>query len=228
MRLGYEPFHPATQRDIRSEASDIAAGWPRVSGRFISFEGIDGCGKSTQAAMLVEYLGKRDIAVEHTREPGGTPVGEGIRDALLASGSVTPMAEAHLFAAARAELVAKVISPALAAGRWIVCDRFIDSSLTYQGVARGLGIDAIWELNRGAIGECLPDVTVLLAISVDEAARRRGTEPDRIEREGRDFQLRVVDGYATLAERFPERIVPVDASDGVDVVHRRVVEAVGA
>lgn len=198
-----------------------------MSGRFISFEGIDGCGKSTQAAMLVDYLGTRDIAVEHTREPGGTPVGESIREALLASGSVTPVAEAHLFAAARAELVAKVISPALTAGSWIVCDRFIDSSLTYQGVARGLGIDAILELNRGALAEHLPDVTILLSISVDEAARRRGTDPDRIEREGREFQRRVAEGYATLAQRFPERIVLVEGADDIDAVHRRVVAAVG-
>jgi dTMP kinase len=198
-----------------------------VRGRFISFEGIDGCGKSTQAAMLARHLSDRGTAVVHTREPGGTPVGEGIREALLASESVTPLAEAHLFAAARAELVATVISPALEAGRWVVCDRFIDSSLTYQGVARGLGIDAVWELNRGALGDCLPDLTVLLVISGDEAAQRRGAEADRIEREGNDFQRRVAEGYVALAERFAERIVAIDGSGDVATVHGRVIDAVG-
>ncbi len=199
-----------------------------MSGRFISFEGIDGCGKSTQATLLAEHLTDRGIAVERTREPGGTAVGEGIRAALLASDSVTPVAEAHLFAAARAELVATVICPALQAGRWVVCDRFIDSSLTYQGVARGLGIDAIWDLNRGAIGDCLPDLTILLTISMDEATSRRGAQLDRIEREGQQFQRRVAQGYAMLAERFPERIVAVDGNGAVEVVQQRVIEAVDA
>lgn len=199
-----------------------------MTGRFISFEGVDGCGKSTQAAMLIEHLIGRGVAVENTREPGGTPVGEGIRDALLASGSVSPMTEAHLFAAARAELVATVISPALKAGRWVVCDRFIDSSLAYQGVARGLGIDAIWKLNQGAVDRCLPDLTVLLTVSMDEAAARRGAQLDRIEREGQEFQRRVAAGYEMLAERFPNRIATVDGDADVATVHQRVIQTVGA
>jgi dTMP kinase len=198
-----------------------------MRGRLISFEGVDGCGKSTQAAMLAAHLEGRGEQVVLTREPGGTPAGERIREALLATESLTPLAEAHLFAAARAELVATVIAPALAAGRWVVCDRFIDSSLAYQGVARGLGLDAIWELNRAAVGDCLPDRTILLTLPVaDAAARRAAVDDDRIEREGDGLQRAVAEGYERLATRYPGRIVRVDAEGTQQEVHERVVAAV--
>ncbi len=199
-----------------------------MSGRFISFEGIDGCGKSTQVDLLAEYLRGGGIDVVQTREPGGTPVGERVRDALLASESLSPVAEAHLFAAARAELVANVIAPARANDQWVICDRFIDSSLAYQGHARGLGIDAIFELNRTAIGDHLPDLTILLELSVDEAVERRGGGvADRIEKEGDQLQRAVAEGYAEIAKRYEDRVRVVDALGTPDSVHQRVVRTVG-
>jgi len=198
-----------------------------MTGRFVSLEGIDGCGKSTQVAMLADFLRTQGHVVIQTREPGGTPVGERVRETLLASDSLTPIAEAHLFAAARAELVAKVIAPARAAGRWVVSDRFLDSSLAYQGHARGLGIDAIYELNRHAVGVHLPDLTILLTLTVDDAtARREGGAVDRIEREGRELQRAVAEGYGEIARRYPDRIRVVDAVGTPDEVHQRVAEAV--
>ena len=180
---------------------------------FLTFEGLDGSGKSTQAALLREHLEGIGGEVVATREPGGTPVGEGVRELLLnGAAEISPWAEAALFAAARAELVDRVISPALARGAHVVCDRFLDSSLAYQGIARGLGIDAVLELNRGALRGLLPDRTFLLLLDAGEAARRLDARPDRIERAGDDFRARVDKGYRDLARLFPQRIVPLDGS----------------
>ena len=179
----------------------------------MSFEGLDGSGKSTQAALLAAHLEEEQRDVVATREPGGTPLGEGVRELLLGgAGEVLPWAEAALFAAARAELVARVIRPALERGADVVCDRYLDSSLAYQGVARGLGVETVLELNRGATGGLLPDRTFLLLLSPDEAARRLGPDGDRIERAGAGFRARVDEAYRELAERFPERIVPLDGT----------------
>jgi dTMP kinase len=179
---------------------------------FVSFEGIDGSGKSTHALLLAEALGAEGREVVATREPGGTEAGERIRELLLGDADLTPWAEAALFAASRAQLVEEVIRPALESGRAVVCDRFLDSSLAYQGIARGLGLDAVLELNRIATRGLLPDRTFLLVLPVDEALRRTRGEPDRIEREGRAFLERVAAAYGRLAELFPERIVAVDAT----------------
>ena len=179
---------------------------------FVSFEGVDGSGKTTQAELLREWLEGRGHEVVLCREPGGTPLGERIRVLLLDGGDMSGWAEAALFAAARAELVDRVVRPALARGADVVCDRFVDSSLAYQGVARGLGLEPVLELNLAAIGGLLPDRTFLLLVDVDEAARRGGDEPDRIERQGSEFQAAVDRGYRILAERFPDRIVPIEAS----------------
>ena len=179
---------------------------------FVSFEGVDGSGKTTQAELLREWLAGRGHEVVLCREPGGTPLGERIRARLLDGGDLSGWAEAALFAAARAELVERLIRPALARGADVVCDRFVDSSLAYQGIARGLGLGAVLELNLAAIRGLLPDRTFLLLVDVDEAARRRGDEPDRIERQGSEFQAAVDAGYRILAERFPDRIVPIEAS----------------
>ena len=126
---------------------------------FVSFEGVDGSGKSTQARLLAEHLGDAGRDVVLTREPGGTPLGEAIRELLLAGDAMAPWAEAALFAAARAELVAEVIGPALDRGAWVVCDRFVDSSLAYQGIARGLGVDEVLELNLPLLAGRLPGRT---------------------------------------------------------------------
>lgn len=179
---------------------------------FVSFEGIDGSGKSTQAQLLAARLRAAGREVVLTREPGGTPLGESIRELLLHAGDVAPWAEAALFAASRAQHVAELIRPSLARGAVVVCDRYVDSSVAYQGGARGLGVDDVLELNLAAVGGLLPDVTFLLVLDPAEAARRMGTAPDRIEREDAAFRERVDAAYRSLAERDPERIVVLDAT----------------
>lgn len=198
----------------------------RSIARFVSFEGVDGSGKSTQAAMFADALEAEGRSVVRTREPGGTPLGEALRSVLLEGdpGQIGPMAEVHLFAAARAQLVEQVIAPGIARGAWVVADRFLDSSLAYQGVARGVGIERVLEANRTAVGCHLPAMTIVLDLDADEAARRRG-RPDRIEGEGEAFQLRVAEGYRDLARRFPIRLCPVPAAGTPDEVHRRVLAA---
>jgi dTMP kinase len=178
-----------------------------MAGLFVTFEGVDRAGKTTQARMLCDALGDRAVAV---REPGGTPAGERIR-AILKDGSIEldPRSEALLFAAARAELVEEVIAPALLAGQPVVCDRYIDSSLAYQGIARDLGVDRILELNLHATRGLLPDRTFLVVVD-PEVARARTSQSDRIEREGDGFARAVDEGYRALAAMFPNRIVTVD------------------
>jgi len=178
---------------------------------FITFEGLDGSGKSTQTELLAEAIEETGREVLTTREPGGTPLGEEVRQVLLNGGEISPWAEAALFAAARAELVDRVIAPALDGGAVVICDRYLDSSLAYQGIARGLGVDRVLELNLPAIQGRLPDRTYLLLLDPEESARRVGGDGDRIEREGDDFRRKVDEAYRLLAQTFPQRIEPVDA-----------------
>jgi len=178
---------------------------------FITFEGLDGSGKSTQTELLAEAIEGTGRDVLTTREPGGTPLGEEVRQVLLNGGEISPWAEAALFAAARAELVDRVIAPALDAGAVVICDRYLDSSLAYQGIARGLGVDRVLELNLPAIQGRLPDRTYLLLLDPEESARRVGGDGDRIERAGDDFRRKVDEAYRLLAQTFPQRIEPVDA-----------------
>jgi dTMP kinase len=178
---------------------------------FVTFEGLDGSGKSTQAELLRAALESEGRDVVLTREPGGTELGERIRSLLLDGDHVSPWAEAALFAAARAELVDRVIEPALARGADVVVDRYVDSSLAYQGIARGLGVERVLELNIQAIRGLLPDRTILLLIDPEESARRSGAT-DRIEREGEDFRRSVDGAYRELAELFPRRILTADGS----------------
>jgi dTMP kinase len=187
---------------------------------FVSFEGIDGSGKSTQAELLRDALaGDREAVL--TREPGGTELGEGIRALLLEGGDITPWAEAALFAAARAELVELVIAPALERGAHVVSDRYVDSSLAYQGIARGLGFERVLDMNLAATRGLFPDLTILLLLDPEECARRSGAT-DRIEREGDDFRVRVDAAYRELAQLFPDRIVAVDADRPPDVIAEEI------
>ncbi|HEY2542186.1 MAG TPA: dTMP kinase [Gaiellaceae bacterium] len=178
---------------------------------FVTFEGVDGSGKSTQAELLRDALAAEGREVVLTREPGGTEVGERVRELVLNGPAMTPWAEAALFAAARAELVATVIRPALERGADVIADRYVDSSLAYQGIARGVGVEHVLELNLHVVQGLMPDLTVLLLLD-PAAAGRRVAQPDRLEREGEEFHRRVDAAYRELAERFPDRIVALDAS----------------
>jgi dTMP kinase len=194
-----------------------------MAGLFVTFEGIDRSGKTTQARMLVDALGDEALAV---REPGGTDAGERLRE-LLKDGQLTLGAEAEalLFAAARAELVAQVIRPALEAGRVVVSDRFLDSSLAYQGVARGLGLEEVKQINRFATQGVTPDLTFLLEIDPARAAERAG-QLDRFEDEGDSLQKSVYEAYRELAAEDPGRWRIIDADRPSHEVHADVLAAV--
>jgi len=199
---------------------------------FVTLEGIDRSGKTTQAALLAEALGTETLLL---REPGGTEVAERIRELLKDPAvELDPRAELLLFCAARAELCARVVRPALERGRDVVCDRFIDSTVAYQGAARGLGVQTVEALNEVAIAGCAPHLTVLLRID-PERAEARGQQrlaagqadgSDRFEGEGIQFQRAVAAAYDELAERHPDRIVPIDAAASVEQVHDRVMAVV--
>lgn len=193
-------------------------------GLFVSFEGIDRCGKTTQANLFAEKLGDRALLV---REPGGTDVGERIRALLLERGaSLDPLAEALLYAAARAQLVATVIRPALQEGKVVLSDRYIDSSLAYQGHGRGLGIDAVEQVNALATGGLWPDLTFFIDVGPERAQKREGTE-DRLESEGPGLQRAAAEGYHELLQRYPERMVLVDGNRPVEEVQDEIAAIAG-
>jgi dTMP kinase len=193
---------------------------------FVTFEGVDGSGKSTQAELLADALEQEGQTVVRTREPGGTKLGERVRELLLDGEGMAPWAEASLFTTARAELVEDVIGPALRDGSVVVCDRYLDSSLAYQGIGRGLGIDRVLAFNIDAIRGVLPDVTFLLLVDVDEARKRSSAARDRIEREGVAFLSLVDQGYRQLAGLFPQRIVAIDGARPVHDIAKEIHEHV--
>ena len=185
-------------------------------GKLITIEGIDGAGKSTLAGGLAEALGTRGIAVQLLREPGGVRAAERIREVVTDPElHIGARAEALLYAAARAQLVEEALRPLLAEGTWVLLDRFVDSSLAYQGGGRGLGVDAVREINEFAIQDLRPDRTLLLVIDPGDGQARsqaRGGPPDRLENEQRAFFERTAAAYRTLAEHAPKRIRTIDAS----------------
>jgi len=210
-------------------------------GKFVTFEGLDGCGKTTQMERLAAVLRAEGVEVITTREPGGTPIGEKIRAVLLDSRThgLAALAELSLMFASRAQQIAEVIEPALERGQWVLCDRFTDSSEAYQGGGRELGSDAVLTMHRVVCGNLHPDMTVLMdsdpETSVNRARRRNlaarnnestGSDENRFERESRMFFARVHDAYWKIAGREPDRVYMVDARRAPDIVHAEIVAAV--
>ncbi len=201
-----------------------------MKGIFITFEGIDGCGKSTQCELLKDYLNETGKEFIFVREPGGTVIGERIREILLdkKNSQMTARTELLLFEAARAQITDEVIRPALEEGKTVICDRFFDSSSAYQGMARGMGMEFVSGLNMAATGGLAPDITFFFDISAEEALERRGKRgeaSDRIELAGLKFQEDVRRGYLELAKSSGGRIVTIDARLGIDEIFGQVKEA---
>ena len=194
------------------------------NGLFISIEGPDGSGKSTQIEVLRKYFEKQGIDVLLTREPGGTPISEKIREIIIDKNNMEmdDMTEALLYAASRAQHVAEVIKPALAAGKIVICDRFIDSSIAYQGYGRELG-DCVRVINEYAVRGCIPDMTFLMKMDPKVGKERISeSEQDRLEQEKLDFHRRVFDGYIEMEERF-DRIIGIDAERSIDEISADII-----
>lgn len=192
------------------------------SGLFITVEGTDGSGKTTQIKLMKQYLENMGYQVILTREPGGTQVSEKIRDLVLdkENSDIAPITEMILYAASRAQHVSKLIKPALEEGKVVICDRFVDSSYAYQGFGRNIDLKAIADVNRIAVDGIIPDITFFLDIDVETAIKRRvaATEADRIEQEKLDFHKNVYDGYKKLSVLYPERIKTIDAQRTVEEI----------
>jgi len=219
-----EDGRPAPPEDASLDDSVLSGLGCGLKGLFITFEGLDGCGKSTQMELLAEALAARGYVITMTREPGGTPLGEAIRDMLLdpRHHGMSARAEALLYAAARAHLVEQVIRPVLEDGQIVLCDRYIDSSLAYQGYGRGLGTDYILLVNDWGTDGLYPDLTLFL--DLDDAVRstRLAAVPDRLEAEDEGFHQRVARGYRELLMLHRHRIRRVDATGGESEVQERV------
>jgi dTMP kinase len=202
-------------------------------GYFITFEGGEGAGKSTQAGLLIEAIERGGIAAQRTREPGGSPGAEEIRDLLLGGegGRWDPLSEAFLLCAARRNHVATVIEPALSAGIWVVCDRFADSTVAYQGYGKGLPLDALAALQRLTLDGLAPDLTLILDLPVEAGLARiggRAGAADRFERLDRGFHERLRDAFRRIAAAEPGRCVVIDAAADAATVHRAVLATVSA
>ena len=189
------------------------------SGKFITFEGVDGCGKSTQAEKLVEKLFEVNIPAVTVREPGGDPISESIRKLLLhAEESMSDRAEALLMIASRAQLTDKVILPHIINGKWVVADRYADSTLAYQGGGRGLSVKALDEINNFGTYTLKPDITFFIDIPIEKANERMSVSRDRIEKEGSNFQQRVRDQYLALNSKNPDRVFLINGEQSIDKV----------
>lgn len=198
-------------------------------GLLITLEGPDGSGKTTQIALLKEYLTAKGYKILNTREPGGTQISEKIRDIILDNDNknMSYMCEALLYAASRAQLVEEVIKPALNEGTIVICDRFVESSIVYQGIGRGLGKDRVRMINEAAVDGLKPDVTFMLTIPYDEGLRRKENQRtlDRLENSGDEFHKKVFMAYAELANS-SEIIQIIDADRGIDEIHRDIVKRI--
>lgn len=235
--------HPSEVRDPRSLCYDFGVSAHPQRGKFITFEGLDGCGKSTQLDKLANVLRAQHLSVIVTREPGGTPTGEKIRQLLLDTRTLAlePLAELALMFASRAQHIKEVIQPALGEGRIVLCDRFTDSSEAYQGGGRKLGSEPVLTLHRTLCVDLQPDLTILMdsdpVMSVERARRRnKASSPghkrdehdeNRFEQESRAFFGRVRSAYLAIAEREPQRVVVVDARGTPEETHKRIKELVG-
>ena len=208
--------------DVAALSEALLGSVPESRGVFISLEGLDGCGKTTVANRLETLLRQYGYPVVHTREPGGCPISEKIRELLLSkeNGEMTATTEALLYAASRYQHAHDVILPAVRRGCAVISDRYVDSSLAYQGEGRGLGVDVIRAYNQKAMELCMPDITVYLRLDAETSLRRRlaESEPDRIEREKREFFERAAQGFDRLAEQEPDRYLTIDASRSVEAV----------
>lgn len=201
-----------------------------MEGIFITMEGPDGSGKTTQIDLLKKYLGSRGYDILIAREPGGTAIGEVIREVILnpANKEMSHMTELLLYAAARAQLVNQVIEPALLDGKAVICDRFVESSAVYQGIGRGLGVDTVYEVNNYALGDVRPKLTIFMDLDAEDGIKRKRkqAELDRMELEDMTFHKRVVEGYRMLAKLYPERIVSIDAMLSIEEIHSQIVKEV--
>ena len=200
-----------------------------AAGKLISFEGAEGSGKSTQISRLAAHFQKTHREVITTREPGGTEIGEQIRNIIVHNSKGDEMCaetELLLFTAARAQLVREVIAPALLRGAIVLSDRFLDSSTVYQGIARNLAADPVNQINRFAVGNVMPDLTVVIdvptEVSLARLKQRASDLPDRMERENVDFYKKVREGYLLLAQGMPERFIVVDGTKGEDVIEKKI------
>jgi dTMP kinase len=198
-------------------------------GRLISFEGSEGSGKSTQITRLAEHFQKAGRDVVSTREPGGTEIGEQIRNIIVHNSKGDEMCaetELLLFTAARAQLVREVIAPALLRGSIVLSDRFLDSSTVYQGIGRNLAADPVAQINRFAVGDVIPDLTIVIDVPEEVSLARLKTRasdlPDRMERENVDFYRKVREGYLVLAKGMPERFIVVDGTKSADAVEKKI------
>jgi len=201
-----------------------------MKGIFITIEGGDGSGKSTQIDLLMSYFSEHGFNVLLTREPGGTPISEKIREVILDSShmEMANMTEVLLYAAARAQHVAEFIKPNIEQGKVVICDRFVDSSVVYQGYARGVGIDAVEKINSYATLGLLPDLTILLDLPPDLGLSRKKNQQalDRLELASDAFHLKVNEGYRLLAKRHQSRILTVDATNSIETIHQIILEAI--
>ncbi len=198
-----------------------------MKGKFITFEGCEGSGKSTQIALVKKYLDENNIDYIFTREPGSTDISEKIRSLILDVNNkeMSNECEALLYASARAQLISEKLLPALNAGKLVFCDRYIDSSMAYQAYARGLGEEFLKNINAYAINNCYPDYTIFLNISPEKAFKRKGgmDKDDRLEQSGLEFHKKVYEGYLKILEKESDRFISIDPSGTVNETHQKII-----